>query len=272
MKSSWFIPLVLILGTAYCLAQLKQNAPASPPGASQPTTQAAGAQGEGMAALQKAAADNKHLFIVFSEKDNEETRTLRKTVDAAAGKLADKVQVVAVNRNAAAEKPVVEKFGVQMAPMPLVLAVAPNGAITGGFLSAGLTQQRLEEAIATPAAQKALKSVQDRRFVFLSIQGKATKNNDAATKGVSDFKADPKYAQLTDVYTLDPSAPEEAAFLKQLQVDHKTQDAVTVLMAPPGMVVAKIAGATTKEAFLTALQKASSGGCGPGGCGPGGCK
>ena len=32
-----------------------------------------------------------------------------------------------------AEKPIVAKFGVDRSPLPLVLAIAPNGAITKGF-------------------------------------------------------------------------------------------------------------------------------------------
>lgn len=274
MKSFRFLALVLILATGYCVAQPHRNTPApSPPKtAGQPTTQTGTNPSEGMAALQKAATADKYLFILFSDANDEQTRTIRKTLATFAGKKAGKVEWIAINRKVPEEKSLVEKLGVQTAPMPLVLAVAPNGAITGGFNSQNVSEQTLEGAIVSPGPQKILKSMQHRRYAMLSIQNKLTKNNEAAMKGVTDFKAAPKYSSITDAYTLNPSAPEEADFLKQIQVDPKTQEAVTILFAPPGTIITKVTGATSKEVFISALQKASSGGCGPGGCGPGGCK
>ena len=64
-----------------------------------------------------------------------------------------------------------------------------------------------------------------------------------------------------------------APFLAPLpadQVDPKADQATTVFLAPPGSIVAKLTGATTKDGLVAALQKASTG-CGAGGCGPKGC-
>ena len=67
-----------------------------------------------------------------------------------------------------------------------------------------------------------------------------------------------------------PSDEAEESFLNDLQVDLNTTTAVTVFLAPPGSPIAKYDGATSKDEFLAALQKAGS--CGPDGvCGPGGC-
>jgi hypothetical protein len=69
---------------------------------------------------------------------------------------------------------------------------------------------------------------------------------------------------------LDPTDTAEAGFLRDLQIDPKTETAVTVFLAPPGQPVAMYEGATDKDELVATLQKASSA-CGPGGCGPGGC-
>lgn len=152
--------------------------------------------------------------------------------------------------------------------MPLILAVAPNGAITGGF-PPGFEEKQLLDAFASPGEEKSLKALQDRRLVLVSIQNGRTSSNDAAMKGVRDFKADPNYGPSTELVTIDPSDPAETGFLRALQVTPETAEAVTVCLVPPGRAIARFSGGTEKEAIVAALS--TGGGCGPNGCGPGGC-
>jgi hypothetical protein len=152
--------------------------------------------------------------------------------------------------------------------MPLVLAVAPNGAITGGFPEE-FEEAQLLGAFASRGEEKSLKALQERKVVLLCVQNGKTKLNAEAMKGVEDFKADPNYGPFTEVVSLDPTDPSESEFLKMLQVVPQTASAVTVCLVPPGRAVARLTGETSKEAILTALS--SGGGCGPGGCGPSGC-
>ena len=113
--------------------------------------------------MRRAAEANQYLFAFFYEKDDEATRAARKTFDAAVKKITPAPQVVAVDRTAAGEKEIVAKFGVDRAPMPLVLAIAPNGAVTGGFKAAELTEERLRDAVASPGLQQCLKALQERQ-------------------------------------------------------------------------------------------------------------
>jgi hypothetical protein len=186
-------------------------------------------------------------------------------------KMTGTAQWVAVNRGDPAEKGLVDKYRLSGAPMPLVLVVAPNGAITSGLVGPQVTNEALQNSLASPCMQKCLKAVQDGKLVFLCAQNKATKANDAALKGVNDFKADARFAEFTEIVQVDPTDAAEGKFLSQLQVAPKTEDAVTAFLAPPGAVVAKYKGATDKNTLVTAIMAASSGGCGPSGCGPSGC-
>ena len=139
--------------------------PAAP--ASQP------AQAGAMAALQQAADAGKYLFLFVCDKDDASTRTAGKVVEAAVGKMDGKAQWVTVRRDAPEEKAVVQKFGLKSAPVPLVLAIAPNGAITGGILAAGHRragdpggrcqplQPGLPEGPAGPQGRPALRPEQD---------------------------------------------------------------------------------------------------------------
>jgi len=86
-------------------------------------------------------------------------------------------------------------------------------------------------------------------------------------RGVRDFEADPRYTGATEVVTLDPAKSEEAKLLGQLKVALDIQEAVTVLLAPPGAVLGTCLGATSKSQIVAMLDKANMS-CGSGGCGP----
>jgi hypothetical protein len=225
--------------------------------------------GQGMAAIREAAQSGKYLFAFFFKADDQQTLAMRKVFDTATEKMTDRAHRVAVNIADAAERAIVAKFDLERAPMPLVLAVAPNGAITGGF-PGKFEEQQLREAFVSPSTEKCMKSLQDGKLVFLCVQNAKTKSNVAAMKGVGDFKADQRFGHATTVITLDPADKKEARFLADLQVPPETAEAVTVFLAPPGRAVGKYDGATAKQTLVDALGKVNTG-CGPGGCGPGGC-
>ena len=230
--------------------------------------------GGGMAAMEKAAEGKKYLFALFRKEEDSQTSAMRAVLEEVMEEVADKADSVEVNVTASSERAIVDKFGLDRAPMPLVLAIAPNGAITGGFPTE-VDKQKLLGAFASPCAAECMMHLQENKLVFVCVQNGNTESNDEALKGLRDFKADARFAQATEIVMLDPTDTAEAGFLKDLQVDRKTETAVTVFLAPPGMPVAMYEGATTKDELVATLQKASSacgpGGCGPSGCGPGGC-
>jgi hypothetical protein len=215
----------------------------------------------GKAAIERAAAAGKYLLVLFYRDDDSETQAMKKVVAGAAAKLAKKANSVTINVTDAAEKDIVAKFGVDRAPMPLALVVAPSGAITGGFPSK-VTEEQLSGSFVSPALANSLKPLQDGKLVLVCVQNASTKSNDAAMKGVNAFIADDRFAKSTEVVSLDPADEAESRFLKQLQIDPKTSVAVTALLAPPGAVVAKYNGTTDKDVMIAALAAKQAGGGG----------
>jgi len=118
-----------------------------------------------MAAIKQAADAGKYVFVFFSKTDDDQTLAMRKVFDKAMTKAADRARSIAVNITDASEKPIVDKFDLSRAPMPLVLAMAPNGAITGGFPTK-FEEQQLLDAFATPGTEKVMKSLQDGKLVL----------------------------------------------------------------------------------------------------------
>jgi hypothetical protein len=226
--------------------------------------------GAGMAAIAAAAKANKYLFMLFWKSDDEATRSMRGTLESVMKQVSAKAASVDVKIDDPAERPVVDKFDLDRAPMPLILAMAPNGAITGGFPSKA-DEKALLNAFASPCTEKCMSALQKNKLVFVCVQNGQTKSNDAAMQGVRGFQSDPRYNQVTEIVMLNPADDAEASFLGDLKISPKTTEAITAFMAPPGAVIAEFTGATKKEDLISTLEKASSGCCPGGKCGPGGC-
>ena len=282
MKCSSFVAFGLVLvagsimtfGLTGCGSSVAQTEAALAPGTNDESkakpSETVALPGKGMAAIKQAADAGKYLFIFFSKADDEQTLAMRKVYDKAMVKMVDRAQSVAVNVTDASEKALVDKFDLSRSPMPLVLAMAPNGAITGGFPTK-FEEQQLIDAMASLGTTKVVKQLQEGKLVFVCVQNDKTKSNDVAMQGVRDFKADARFASTTEIVTLDPTDKKEATLLADLKVPVDTAEAITAFIVPPGQAIGKFEGATSKDALVALLSKASTGGCGPGSCGPGGC-
>jgi hypothetical protein len=222
----------------------------------------------GAAAMRQAAEAKQYLFAFIYDQNDDATKAARKTFDAGVAKITPAAKSVAVDRTDPTESEMVGQFKLEAAPMPLVLAIAPNGAVTAGIKGADLTETKLADAVASPGMQQCLKGLQDRKLVFVCLQNGSTKGNEAAMKGVNEFKADPQFAEDTEIVKVDPSDAKEAKFMAQLKANPKAKTANTTFLAPPGMIVAQVEGGTTKAGLEASLKKAMAS-CTPGsGCCP----
>jgi hypothetical protein len=213
-------------------------------------------------ALQAAAKDNKYLFIFFFAGQDAHTGDMNGVFQAAMAKMTDRAKGIAIHVADPAEKPIVDKFGVRGAPMPLVLAIAPTGAATRAFPKQ-FAEAQFQDAFVSPCTAKCMRVIQDQHMILICVQNGKTQFNQEAMQGVKTFKAESRYGKATEVVMLDPADKAEQHFLTDLQVDARSDTAVTVLVTPPGAPVARFAGAVT-EAQITAKVKEAESGCGAG--------
>ncbi|MGW8255949.1 MAG: hypothetical protein ACWGMZ_00535 [Thermoguttaceae bacterium] len=246
------ISLALILGPGV----------ASNTNAASPAQRSAPAVSRVTAALERAAKDNKYLFIFFFYEQNARTKAMQGVLQSAVAKMADRANWIAVDIADPAERPIVDKFHARGAPMPIALAVAPTGAATKAFPKQ-FSEAQLQQAFVSPCTARCMKVVQDQRMILICVQNGKTQFNKEAMQGVKAFKAKSRYGKGTEVVMLDPGDKAEQRFLSDLQVDPKTSRAVTVLVAPPGAPVARFAGAVTEEQITAKVKEAASG-CGAG--------
>lgn len=208
----------------------------------------------GQAEVAAAARDQQHAFVLFWDKDSDATHGMRQTLDQALAKQGRQARVIMVKADDASEKELVERFGLQGAQLPLVVALAPNGAVTGAY-SVRLTEQQVGQAIVSPGMAASMKALQHNKLVLVCVQ---PANSRELPQGVRDFKADKRYQAATEIISISTNDPAEAAFLRQLQIDPATTSPVTVFLGPPGMQLGKFNGTLAKEQLVEILQTSGS--------------
>lgn len=226
------------------------------------TRTAPASMSKGLAAIDSAARSGKHLFVFFWKANDDQTRSMYGVFQSAMNKWAESADAAAVQITDPNERPIVEKFGLSRAPMPLVLALAPNGAVTKAF-PIRFDENQLRAGFVSPCTARCLKALQDRKLVLLCVQNEKTQFTQMAMTAAQSFKADARYANATEVVTVNPEDRAETALLEELKVNPQTAQAVTVVLAPPGKPVASFVGAVTKDQIAAKVAAASSA-CGAG--------
>jgi len=226
---------------------------------------------QGQAAIDKAAAAQKYAFIFFWKDKTPQTDKAWGILQPAMANMADSAVVVSIQATDPAEKRIVDKYGVTRAPMPLVLAVAPCGAITKAFTGA-FDENKLRTAFVSSCTQLCLKALQDRKLVLACVVDQANPQDPVTIpKGVEDFRADVKFGPMTEIILVNARDQSEAAFLRDFQVDPQAQKPIVVFLAPPGSMIGKFNGTATKQQMLAKLAAAQSDPCAGAKCGPSGC-
>jgi len=195
------------------------------------TVQAASAS-RAQQTLQQASSQKKMTFIMFFRKDDAATRAMYKTLSDEASRLSN-ASVVTVNVTDQAESELTSRFDAGRMPMPAVVAVAPNGAVSGVFPKK-LKPIQVQNAVVSPIQAECIKALQDKKIVLLCAQPDA---GAYIPKGVQEFQADPEFSPRTHVVNVRASDPVEAKFLKLFSVPSSVSKPVTVFMAPPGKLL-----------------------------------
>jgi len=229
------------------------------------------APNQGLAAMNRAAMANRYLFIFFYGQDDPRTRALGQVFNDTGRAVAARADTITIPVNNPSEDGIVSRFGVSKAPMPLVLVLAPNGAVVASF-PRDFTREQLIAAFGTPGMERLLGALQRGKLVLLCVQNGRTRANTEAMSGVRAFKADQRYAEATEILMLDPGQPAERPLLAKLGISGPVEEATTLFVAPPGSIIGSFRGPTDKNQIIATLTKNISScgaGCQPGQCGVG---
>lgn len=235
LTSLWWAPCAPI-------AAAQQPAAASPPAGS-----------SAQEVLAHASEHGQYTFLLFYRRDDAATEAMARALHDGL-KNADKPATAArVSLASSVDQPLVRQFGMARAPMPMIVAVAPNGAITGVFPQKFAAKQ-VNGAFVSPGMMHSMKAMQEKKLVFVCIQSTPP----APTPTVFDeFAADPLYKDRMAVVSVAASDPAEKLFMDQLEIVPAKHTSLTMaVLAPPAVLVGKFAATATKETISDAIVEA----------------
>ncbi len=215
-------------------------------------------------AIRIAQKTGKYLFILSYDSKNSSYSSMAKTVENFQNKTSDKINIYKLHMKNKKDANIVTKYGINRAPLPLLLIIAPNGAVTGGFPEKVTKEQLKKSTSISRLVLNILKLLQDQKIVLVSLQNKKTKYNKESDQAINDFTSDSSIKSFVKIIKANPTAAGSKDFLKQAGLTEKITEATVVFMIPPRRIVKSFKGKITKNDLLSAL-KACSTGCGPSG-------
>lgn len=224
----------------FALAQARNAAPTAAPAS------------KAQATLEQASKDGKFTFLMFYKTTDAASNAMSLTLKEGLADKTEQAVVAYVQVGNPAEQALVTKYDVSRAPMPMIIALAPNGAMTGMF-SQKVTAEKLGDAFVTPTMMFTMKNLQENKLVLVTVQGSAKA---PAPVAIKDFQSDPHFKDRIVTVGMNAADPQEAKFVGQMQIDPKAKVTHTILLAPPGVMVGKFDAAASKNDIAAALAKA----------------
>lgn len=200
-----------------------------------------------------AAKPSRFQFLLFWNESSPQTQQIAETLKTAAAKRPERLEWSAVNVRDPANAAIVEQYQVSRVPMPMVLCVAPNGAVTGAYVRQ-FNEAAVERSLVTPLMADVTKALQDKKIVLLHVKPAATSSLPAAA---TEFVADPAFHARTTIMSLVLTDPAEKRFLDDMKVTAgDVGESMLVVMAPPGVLVGKFPANVTKDQVAAQLHAA----------------
>ena len=202
--------------------------------------------------LDAAEKDGKFTFIVFVREDSAAAREMLKIAKTGAARREAQAVVTTARANDPAEKALIERFGIGRAPMPVTVAVAPNGAITGVFAKT-LSDEHMDAAIVSPTMMTCMKSLQNKKLVFVLV---AASDKAEMPAGVKSLQSDPLFKDRMTFASMRVDDPAETRFISQMKIDPlRVEGPYAVLIAPPGVLVGHFDSTATGAQIAAAIHK-----------------
>lgn len=237
-RSFWIVAPTAVVLLAMLMAPIK----------AQQSTRSPGEQ-----ALDRAAEDGAFAFLLICKTKDAASQAMSKALQSGLANRTEPNVVVMVLASDPREAALVERFGVSRAPLPMALAVAPNGAITGVFHQQ-ITPQAIDQALVTPTMTRCMKSLQDGKLVLVCVK---SSERTATPKAVDDFGTDEHFRDRVRFESFVVTDPAERKFLDEMELDPASvATATTILLAPPGVLVGKFSADTSFDTIAAELAKA----------------
>jgi len=209
-------------------------------------------------AIKTAQNNGQYLFLLFYETKEDSVKVMENTVKDFKSKTSEKISFHRARTTDYNEKDIIAKYGIDRAPLPVLLVFAPNGAMTGGFVQK-VTEKELKGSIVSDLVMSISKTVQEKKIALVLLQNNRTKFNKESLIAAQEFSNDSKLKGFVDIIKADPDDSKNNSFISSLKLNEKISEAIVVFIVPPGTIAGVFKGNISKDTLMSALSSCSSG-------------
>lgn len=211
-------------------------------------------------AIESANKSGLAVFLVITDQGNAGTQQAVDIANQAHAKY-QKSEVIQMNRSDAANKDLVTKYGVSGAPLPLILVIASNGVVTGGFESSKATADLLVNVVPSPVKADVMKALSTGKSVFLVVSRKEmTEKNEVMNTCAQACIEMQNNAKLIGL-DLDDQA--EKKFIAELKIDPTITSPQTFVINSKGQITGTFNDDVNSTTLVASAKKLPAAkGCG----------
>ena len=220
--------------------------------------------------IEKAGKACKPVFLVAYNGNGAEADKAFTIADEARKFFKGSSVVIKMNTADAVNNPLVAKYRLAGAPLPLILVLDKNSIIAGGLSLKDATSTKLVEMVPSPKTSEMLKALGEGKSVYVVVY----KESMTSQKNVMDncTMACGKMDNKSVTVKVDMDDKKEAKLMQTLKCDLNAKEPVTYVINKSGQVIGTHNGITDVNTLVATAKKAPAGGCCPGGAPAGGCK
>ena len=219
--------------------------------------------------IEEANQAGKTVFLVVTEPGvpgAEKALTIAEQAHEAA---ADST-VIEMNRSDSTNSPLVTMYRLAASPLPLILVIASNGAVAGGFPADRATPDQLVKMVPSPKKADVLRALKDGKAVFVVASRESMEVRDQVLEVCRAARS--QMENRAALVTIDMDDKRESPFLAQIRANTLSTEPVTCVINRKGQTTAVFNGPVEAAALIQATAKIAGGCCPAGGkkkCGPG---
>lgn len=205
--------------------------------------------------LAAAGKEQKYTYLIFYRELDDATRLMQERVATQVDKSGGATISALVQVGDPAEAKLVARYDATRMPLPCVMGIAPNGAVTGSY-PLTVEPEQLERAVLTPRYSEMVKALQEQKIVVLCLQPAEGKT---VPTGILELEADPAFRGRTHRVIATAGDAAEARFFERMRVQPDLTAPVTMVFAPPGAFIGKFDSTATGAVMAQKLH--ASGKC-----------
>ncbi|MEP3478253.1 MAG: hypothetical protein ABJZ55_03310 [Fuerstiella sp.] len=207
--------------------------------------------------IKVAAEEGKYTYVMFYRAEDTATRQMSSVIGQQVSKTARNTNWIKVGVTDQSAADVVKKYDASRLPMPTVIGVAPNGAVTGVF-QMQVNQQQLDNAILTPRYSEMVKKLQEQKIAVVCLQ---PAGGNTLPVGIKQLEADTNLKNHVVKVTASADDAKEARFFERMGVKTDIKKPAVLVFAPPGVFVGRFDENVSGQQLASAIHKSGQCSC-----------